>query len=122
MSQKESTKLGGVVRGRGRGRGRSRFPAELSRPKPGLIPGPWDRDLSPRQTLHRLSHPGVPELTILLMELILNLKLFFSPVTFQLPDKGWIVVIPVLSQEMLNEDQYKGNKRSSRLIVINKRA
>jgi len=26
----------------------------------GLIPGPWDHDLSQRQPLHRLSHPGAP--------------------------------------------------------------
>ena len=35
----------------------------LSRePEVGWIPGPWDHDhdLSPRQTLHQLSHPGIP--------------------------------------------------------------
>ena len=26
----------------------------------GSIPGPQDHDLGPRQTLNRLSHPGVP--------------------------------------------------------------
>ena len=30
----------------------------------GLIPGPWDHDLSPRQTLDRLSHPGTPRLVV----------------------------------------------------------
>uniref|UniRef100_A0A452VL31 SCAN box domain-containing protein n=1 Tax=Ursus maritimus TaxID=29073 RepID=A0A452VL31_URSMA len=33
----------------------------LSRsPMQDSIPGPWDHDLSRRQTLHRLSHPGAP--------------------------------------------------------------
>ena len=29
-------------------------------PTQGSIPGPWDHDLSRRQTLNRLSHPGAP--------------------------------------------------------------
>jgi len=37
-------------------------PPKLSRePDVGLIPGPWDHDLSQRQTLNQLSHPGVPD-------------------------------------------------------------
>ena len=31
----------------------------------GLIPGPWDYDLSQRQTLNQLSHSGAPEMGIL---------------------------------------------------------
>ena len=38
---------------RGRVRGRRRFPTEQ-----GSIPGPWDHDLSRRQLLKLLSHPG----------------------------------------------------------------
>ncbi|XP_027455540.2 transmembrane protein 156 isoform X3 [Zalophus californianus] len=30
-----------------------------------LIPGPWDHDLSPRQTLNHLSHPGAPTSALL---------------------------------------------------------
>ncbi|XP_073747638.1 transmembrane protein 156 isoform X2 [Callorhinus ursinus] len=30
-----------------------------------LIPGPWDNDLSPRQTLNHLSHPGAPTSALL---------------------------------------------------------
>ena len=39
----------------GKGRGRSRFPV-----KQDSIPGPWDHDLSWRQMLNQLSHPGPP--------------------------------------------------------------
>ena len=39
----------------------------LSRePDVGLIPGPRDHDLSQRQTLDQLNHPGVPKSGILL--------------------------------------------------------
>ena len=31
----------------------------------GSIPGLWDHDLSQRQTLNQLSHPGTPDLYIL---------------------------------------------------------
>ena len=30
----------------------------------GLIPGPWDHDLSPRHMLDSLSHPGAPEYVV----------------------------------------------------------
>ena len=41
-----------------RGRGRSKLPTEQGTQCWGSIPGPWDRDLSQKQTLHWLSHPG----------------------------------------------------------------
>ena len=44
----------------GRGRGRSRLPTEHEARHGGSIPGPWDHDLSWRQTLNPLSHPGAP--------------------------------------------------------------
>jgi len=31
-----------------------------------LIPGPWNRDLSQRQTFDQLSHPGAPGITLIL--------------------------------------------------------
>ena len=42
--------MGGTQRGRDKGRGRSRFPA--GSPRWNSIPGPWDADLSQRQTLN----------------------------------------------------------------------
>ena len=54
----ESTGRGTVGRGHsGRGRGRSGLPAAQSRMW-GSNPGPWDHDLSWRQMLNRLIHPG----------------------------------------------------------------
>ena len=47
----DRAQAGGVA-----GRGRSREP-DTTRDS---IPGPWDQDLSGRQTLNGLSHPGVP--------------------------------------------------------------
>ena len=41
------------------GEGEADFPRGGSR-RQGSISGPWDHDLSPRQTLNRLSHPGAP--------------------------------------------------------------
>jgi len=49
-----------MSRGRGTGRGRSRLPTEQGAWWEGLIPGPWDHDLSRRQTFNWLSHPGAP--------------------------------------------------------------
>ena len=56
----------GVVEMRYRGRGRrsrllmSREPDAMW----GSIPGPQDHDLSPRQALNRLNHPGIPPLAL----------------------------------------------------------
>jgi len=63
-------------RERCKGRGRSRLPAELGARTWGLIPGPGDHDLSQRQTLNCLSHPGA------LIESFLNRmnKFIFSEV------------------------------------------
>ena len=33
----------------------------------GLIPGPWDHDLSQRQMLNHLSHPGTPIVNVILV-------------------------------------------------------
>ena len=49
-----------MSRGRARGRGRSRLPCRAGSPIPGSILGPWNRDLSCRQTLHRRSLPDSP--------------------------------------------------------------
>ena len=48
-----------VVGGWAEGEGEADSPLsrELMR---GLIPGPWDHDLSQRQMLNHLSHPGAP--------------------------------------------------------------
>ena len=47
--------------GAGAERGRSKLPTEQRTQQRGaLIPGPWNHDLSQRQTLNRLSHPGAP--------------------------------------------------------------
>nr|XP_054367125.1 E3 ubiquitin-protein transferase RMND5B isoform X6 [Mirounga angustirostris] len=43
----------------------------LLSPMRDLIPGTWDHDLSRRQTLNRLSHPGAPVLTFLELYLYL---------------------------------------------------
>ena len=48
-------------RGRNKRRGRNRLPIEQGTPTWGSIPGPWDHDLSPRQTVNQLSHPGTPQ-------------------------------------------------------------
>ena len=49
-----------------RERERSRLLAELSwSPTGGSIPRPWDHDLSQRQTLNHLSHPGAPIVQLL---------------------------------------------------------
>ena len=53
-------------RGSGRGRGKSRLPTDV-----GLILGPWDLDLSQRQMLTPLSHPGVP-IFVILMQIIMK--------------------------------------------------
>ena len=45
-----------------RGRGRSRLPMEQGGSLTwSSIPGPWDHDLSRRQTLNQLNHPGAPQ-------------------------------------------------------------
>ena len=44
----------------GRERGGSRLPAWAESLMQGLIPGPWDHDLSQRQRLNPLSQPGAP--------------------------------------------------------------
>ena len=36
------------------------LPAEQEAQTQALIPGPLDHDLSQRQTLNQLSHPGIP--------------------------------------------------------------
>ena len=46
----------------GEGEADSPLSRELMR---GLIPGSWDHDLSQRQMLNHLSHPGAPGLSLL---------------------------------------------------------
>ena len=39
------------------------------------IPGPWDHDLSPRQTFHQISHPGGPLLgSLMVMGIVLPMS------------------------------------------------
>ena len=48
------------VGGKGRRRGRSRLLSEQGAQHEAPFPGPWGHDLSRRQTLNWLSHPGAP--------------------------------------------------------------
>ena len=43
---------------------------EAGSPTWGSIPGLWDRDLSRRQTLNSLSHPGAPRVHIRIQALV----------------------------------------------------
>ena len=53
---------------RGSKRGRSRLHTEQgARRIWGSIPGPWDHDLSRRQMLNRLSHPGIPRFSLTIL-------------------------------------------------------
>ena len=61
LSERERTQAGG-----GTGRGRSRLLADV-----GLDPRTLDHDLSRRQTLNLLSHPGAPQ-----NKVIMRIKLF----------------------------------------------
>ena len=48
--------------------GKGEAGSPLSRePDPGLIPGPWDYDLSRRQMLNPLSHSGAPDVLSLIL-------------------------------------------------------
>ena len=76
---REGTQAGEV------GEGEAGFP--LSRePDVGLIPAPWDHDLSRRQTLNWLSHPGAPGLSVFFSTLNFSGKSF----TFFLRSKVYI--------------------------------
>lgn len=48
-------------------------------PDKGLIPGPWDHDLSRKQMLHQLSHPGSPLLLDLMQRTHLGHSKMSSP-------------------------------------------
>ena len=49
------------------GGGEKQTPCWAESPTQGSIPGPWDHDLSWRQTLNGLSHPGTPRNTFYIM-------------------------------------------------------
>ena len=56
------------VRGKGQGRKRSRLPAKQGGLTWGSIPGPQDHDLTHRQTLKWLRHPGTPSFILIYIE------------------------------------------------------
>ena len=58
--------------GRGRGRRRSRLPAEREAGGGAQSQGPWDHDLSWRQTLNRLNHSGILGLYFLMLSSIFS--------------------------------------------------
>ena len=60
----ESERVYARVHDGGRGRRRSKPPPLSGEPALGLTPGLWDHDLSRRQVLTRLSHPGTRELSL----------------------------------------------------------
>ena len=60
VSEREHS-WGGGKRSRGKRRSRLHWAGSQTQ---GSVPGPWDRDLSSRQVLNRLSHPGTPLLLV----------------------------------------------------------
>ena len=61
ICQRESTTERKREHSWGSGRQREKRALHWARsPMQDLIPGPWDHDLSRRQTLNRQSHPGIP--------------------------------------------------------------
>ena len=60
--ERESTNMGKGQRER-----EKQTPPRSRKPMYGSIPGPWDHDLSWRQTLNQLSHPGTPPNAFLIM-------------------------------------------------------
>ena len=65
MHEREQAQMVGVE-GSSSGGGRHRLSTELGSLTQGSILGPWDHDLSQRQTLNQLSHSGAPSLSIFL--------------------------------------------------------
>ena len=61
--------------------GEKQAPGSARSPMRDSIPGSWDRDLSQRQTLNRLSHPGVP----LKLIFVKNCHADFTTMPFNLP-------------------------------------
>ena len=68
----------------GGGQRETQAPSWAGNPKWGSISGPWDRGLSPRQTLHPLSHSGTPKLTFLLEKFFCVLMVLVKILSYRL--------------------------------------